>query len=217
MTNREAIAVIKEGLKKVNADNVYTNKGIWLKLKAVADLLIKKDADSKLAFYRLNNIFTPVYVDTIEVSPLEDSCLSNLPIDCKVCRTKNKLPKFVETTFGMLYKAITSVDNSISFTLVTQSEYNVKRKIKYNTSNYAWIENGYMYFSKCFPCIKIIGYFSEPNISKTDGNCSILDQGFPCPDYLLNYALEETLKVLGVGENIINDNVSNKNTNPQII
>ena len=53
MTNREVIAIIKEGLKKINADSLYTNKGIWLKLKAIADALIKKDADSKLAFYIL--------------------------------------------------------------------------------------------------------------------------------------------------------------------
>ena len=217
MTNREVIAIIKEGLKKINADSLYTNKGIWLKLKAVADALIKKDADSKLAFYRLNNIFTPVYVNTTEVSPLTDSCLSSLPIDCTVCRSKDKLPKFVETAYGMLYKAITSVDGSESFTLVTQSEYRTKSKIKYNTSKYAWIENGYMYFSTCYPCIKVIGYFSQPPTSTSDGNCSILDQQFPCPDYLLTFALDQTISSLGNMESLQNDIVSNKNTNPQIV
>lgn len=215
MTNREVIAVVKEGLKKVNADATYSNKGIWLKIKAMCDALIKKDADSKAAYFKLTNIYTTVLVDTIEVNPLDDSCLAGLPLDCTVCRSKTQLPKFVETAYGMLYKTITSIDGSQEFTLVTQSDYRNKSKIKYNTAKYAWIENRYMYFSHCYPCLKVIGYFEDPS-GGGDGGCSFLDQQFPCTDYLLTYAIEQAINSLANLDRMPADNLANKNTNPQI-
>lgn len=212
MTNRALISAIKEGLKKINADTSYTNKGIWLKAKALSDALIKKDADSKMAFYKLHNIFTPLKIKTKLVSPLEDTSLAGLPLDCSVCRSEKRISKFVETAFGILYRSITSLDRSISFTVVTYSEYLMKRKIKYNTANYAWLEDGYMYFSKCFPEIICTAYFSEaePEYLK---KCTMLDEEFPTTDYLATFVIEETIKSLSGTDRIPADNVANKNTN----
>jgi hypothetical protein len=221
MTNREAISRAKIPFKEVRADSLLTNKYIYSALYTSASLIIKRDADNKRSVYALSNIWTPYCVEMEYADAV--TCPIEIPTNCRIMRSKTRLPEFLETAGGFLYKSIGSADvlSQNSFVLVTPYQYSLKSKIKYNKTKYVFIEDGYLYAPNCdYPTLKVLGYFKKAittNCKDCGASCSILDATFPAPDYLFDTILKMALQEIGVYKSVQHDNVNNKNESNTIM
>lgn len=211
MKNKDIISRIRVSVKEIGKDNLLTNKSIYNILRSSAIFLLKREADSKNTIYNQMGIFSTICVDMIEVSATE--CL-NIPSNCRVWRSKNKIPKIIESSTGFIYKAISSMDNSVQFFLTTPYIERLKSKIKFNKNKYVWLENDYLYSKDSYPILKIVGIFEEDiRPPQEDSNCSRLEDSFFLPDYLCDAAVKLTLQELSVFKQIVYSNNEDKNTN----
>lgn len=211
MKNKDIISRVRVSLKEIGKDGLLTNKSLYIILRSSAIFLLKREVDNKNTIYNQMGIFSTICVDMIEVSATE--CL-NVPNDCRVWRSKNKIPKFIESSQGFVYKAISSLDNSVQFFLTTPYIENLKSKIKFNKNKYVWLENDYLYSKNSYPILKIVGIFEEDMSSpQQDTNCSRLEDTFFLPDYLCDAAVKLTLQELSVFKQITYSNNEDKNIN----
>jgi hypothetical protein len=213
MTNREIVSRVRNSIKEHRIDSVLTNKHIYNILYSNSALLIKREADAKKSVYSLSNIWSSYCVKLEEVSSI--TCDVPFSSDCTILRSVEKLPEFVETSTGFLYKSITTLDGSKQYSLTTPYQYSIKSKIKYNKSLYVFIEDGYLYVPNSkFKFLKILAYFKKPQNSNCKDcvkKCSSLDNDFPCPDYLIQAVIEMSMKEFGFFKGTPYDQITNKN------
>ena len=131
MTIREVIGRTRNSIKEHNADSVLTNKHIYNILLSNALLLIQREADKK-SLFKISSIWQSTCIKMIPVSSVTCSCIS-FPKICTIFRSEEKVPRFFETAAGFLYKSISSIDSSENIVLTTPYQYNLKRKIKFET------------------------------------------------------------------------------------
>jgi hypothetical protein len=205
LTNKEVIYRVRNSIKEFNKDSLLTNKAIYTVLKTVTSFLLNRESNKSKIFLQ-SDLWQPYCVEMIKVSSTE--CL-DIPSDCLVWRSKNKLPKLLELDSGIFFSSISSMDGSTSFYYATASTAYSKSKLKYNKNKYVWVENGYLYSLSAYPMIKIVGYF-ENNLNS---GCSRLDDYFRCPLYLSDAVIKMTLQEFGLFKQIPEDVVQNKNTN----
>ena len=212
MKNKVVISRLKSVLKENNVDSLLTNKFLYTVLKTSANLLIKREADSKTTINFQSNIWSSISVHMQKVDSLEHAHLSiNIPNECELWRSVKPLPEFIETAYGFLYKSITSLDQNTHFILTTPFVAFSKMKLKYNKNRYVWIENGYLYSTHAFPYLKIVGYFEDDlNSNGNQGNCSRLDDEFKCPEYLIDAVIKMALQELMQFKQIQFDATANK-------
>lgn len=213
MTNREIISSVLTGVRENGSDSILFNKYIYTTLFRKAIVLMKRDTDQKRNIYMSSSMWgEPVNIEMEEVNILEDTCLC-IPINCPRYRSKKKLGDIIETGYGFMFQYISSPDNSVQFRYTTPSSYQTKSKIKYNKTKYAFIENDYLYTPNAeFPCLKVVGMFNALEGS----NCSRLDNNFPCPEYLIDFVVKDTIQELLIGKQLPVDPVNNKNVNNTI-
>ena len=215
MTVNEIISTIKSNIKQSIEDRTLTDRFIYYTAWSTAKTLMKRDADQTRKIYNISNIWQNVNLEMIEVSTIEDilDCNLDIEIDCTIYRSKDKLPKLVETSFGWLYKSITSIDGSESFVLVNQRDFNLKRKIKYNKDKYVFIHNDYLYTNVEWDIIKVSGIFE--NLIFCSPCEKAYDKYFPIPSYLeeavITMSLQKVFEALRIpGDNLVNKDESNK-------
>jgi hypothetical protein len=210
MKNKEVISRLRNTLKEMGRDSVLTNKYLHNVLKTAAIFLIKREANNKKFIYNQTGIWSTYYVHMIPVPLVQDF---NIPTDCVVYKSKEKLPSLIETDYGWLYKQITALGDSLQFTLVTPYVNSLKSKVKGNKNKYVWIENGYLYSSYHYPVLKLLGLFEEDITPfNKDANCSKLEDTFIGPDYLVDAIIKLALQELQMTKQIPLDPSQNSNT-----
>jgi hypothetical protein len=146
-----------------------------------------------------------------------EACCTGIKSDCKIKRTKDKLPVFMQGYYGPLIRAVTSLDNSeimqptVSTTYVRFSNGST---FKYNKVKYYWFLNDYLYFPDLeWEAVRIEGIF-EDDVSKwtcDEDNCILRqDQGFNVPDYLLGELEAQVVKDMLSLYQIPNDTADDK-------
>lgn len=203
MTIRDVVSRLRHDIREHSQDSVFYNRHLWNAFWTSSKRLIQIESDEN-KLKDQNNLFKSFHLDTEEVNIYIGSCV---PLECIACRAK--MPLLLSSKNGVIYNFIGSPDQGLRYSLVTPFEYSVKSKIKGTSAKYAFIEDGYIYLSKCIPCIKIVGIPDEFSDTQTKGQCSILDNSISLPDYLIEAAIRMSK------ENIINkpyDHVPNKNT-----
>lgn len=213
MTNRELISRVRGTLKEHQADTHLFNRHIYSILKTKLFLLIKRAYEERRSLSMVSSVFQTVCVPMKAVSAIE--CCIDFPLDCQIYRSKDKLPGYVESSYGIIYKSVTSLDRSEKFTIITPYQYDIKSKVKYNKNKYVWIENGYLYSPQAdYPMLRVTALFDDVVEScdspETKTTCSILDQQFPCPDYLIDSVASMALEELKLFKGIQYDPVPNK-------
>jgi hypothetical protein len=164
----------------------------------------------------LSELWHSTCVEMKEVPAITCTCLT-LPVGCTLYRSKEKLPEFVEDSYGFINKSVTSVDGSEDLQGITPYNYQTKRKLKWNKTKYFFIEDRYLYTPNAtYPVIKVVGWFKKKPKESCDTliktNCSMLEQTFPCPEYLLSYIIQASLQELGMFKQITYDHIEDKNT-----
>lgn len=222
LTVGEAISQIKIPTKAVNSDAKLTNKYLYSLLRKHRDILIRQ-LDSKLKLMKLNYLFQVWNcVTLIQVNSVDESC--GLNVDCKITRTRAKLPTILVGSNGPIIKNVYSVDTRTRLIEINPEEWIRKLDnpdmLKYDRSQYYYYNEGYLWFPNLkWKKIKIQAYFEE-NIDKfndCDGEnivCkSILDDEFRIPRDLLAICIQNANKELfDFYERVPEDEQPDKNT-----
>jgi hypothetical protein len=123
-------------------------------------------------------------VELIEVSSVDECC--NIKTDCKIFRTKEKLPPSLVSSWGPIIRDVTAIDGFTSLIMLKSTDWNRKLEdtnFKYDKDLYYFHQDGYLYFPNLkWKKIRVEAYFEE-DIDKYN-TCS--DQQDPCKTFLDN-------------------------------
>jgi hypothetical protein len=142
------------------------------------------------------------FVELIEIDKVE-ACCTGIKSNCKIKRTKDKLPVFLQGYYGPLIRTISSLDNSEELQPILPSSYIPianSKNFRFNKTKYFWFLNDYLYFPNLeWDAVRIEGIF-EDDISKwtcNEDDCILRqDQVFSVPDYLFGELESQVVKDL---------------------
>lgn len=164
----EVVARLRSSIKEVSDDSVYSNRYLWNTYLTAMKQLLKQDTASG-NIYSMSDVWEPICIEMEAVNSIYCNCLV-LPNNCEVYRSKRKLPKFIESNDGIIYRWLATPDLSRTFVIVSPFQYEVKSKVRFNRENYAFIHNGFLYTPKHdYPWLSLSALF-EGDLS--DFNCN---------------------------------------------
>ena len=223
-TKRAIIGVLRDKLKERNADSTYTNQFLYAVLSEHAKWLIRREVSAG-RIYSNNSLFqTLSCLDVIETSTVEECC--PVKTNCKIFRTKNKLPEMWIDTDGPIVSSVTSVDGSTDFFYTTAIGWSSKKKDPYqrmSNMKYSFFADNYIWFPEHNPHkINVTGFFVDDisNIKSLCEDCEnedkpctkFLDAKFQIPGWLEAELLEKAVQsIAGVTKRLQEDEDINKN------
>lgn len=187
----DIISRVRNHMKGVKQDAFLTDRMIYsFVLKHAKWLMKREDGKNKLMAFS-SVMQTLDFVELIEVDKVE-ACCTGIKSNCKIKRTKEKLPVFMQGYYGPLIRAVTSLDNSeiMQPTLpTTYVRFSNGSTFKYNKTKYYWYLNDYLYFPDLeWDAVRVEGIFEDDiSIYTCDEDDCIIrqEQSFNVPDYLL--------------------------------
>lgn len=195
----EAISSVRNQIKAVRQDAFLTDRFLYNLFLKHSKLLIKREDGRNKMLSFASAIQSLDYVELVEVDKIEANCAA-INSHCKIKRTKDKLPVFMQGYYGSLIRSITSLDGSEEMQQTIPGKYlrlSNSTNFKYNKSKYYWYINEYLYFPDLdWDAVRIEGMF-EDDISMftcAEDQCIIRTlQNVNVPDYL--YAEIEALTI----------------------
>lgn len=231
MIVREIISEVRNSVRAVAPDLWIPAKYIHMKLKGIAALFIKREADDKRLF-KYTELWATITCLKLEEEDLIQCCEVNIPSCKKVMKSVNKLPDLYSTRFGYLIN-VSSVDYDRDYLQTTpqQYKYTKSREFQDKSKRYFWIENGYLIIPDALvERVRVRGMFTnKADALKIDDCChsdspcvTLLDQEFVAPEHLLQDIKSATIsEIIKSYKSIQNDEMTNQNenekTNPQKI
>lgn len=165
LTIRKAISEIRKGLKENDADSRMSNKYIYSLIKKHAADIVRKRSDSfrilkQESFYQTIN-----RVDLEEVPTIDPCC--NIYTNCTIYRTKDRLPRMFEDSYGAIIKNVWTPDTSFEYQPIKDDSW-LRKKINpwgqngANKDIYYFYSNYRLYFPmSTFKQVKVRAYFQE--------------------------------------------------------
>ena len=187
----DVISRIRNQLKAVKQDAFLTDRMIYSFVLKHSKWLMKRE-DSKNKLMAFSGVMqTMDFVELVEVDKVEAKC-TGIKSNCKIKRTKDKLPVFLQGYFGPLIRTISSLDGSEELQPILPTIYVgivSSKNFKYNKTKYYWFLNDYIYFPNLeWDAVRVEGIFEDDTSQWTcneDTCISKQDQSFNVPDYLL--------------------------------
>jgi hypothetical protein len=219
----EVLSRVRNQIKAVRQDAFLTDRFLYsIVLKHAKWLMKREDSQNKLM--RFNSIMQTLdKVELIEIDLIEAGC-TGLKTNIKVMRTKDRIPVFMQGYWGPLIRKVTSIDGQIDFQPITPTQYvkvSSSKNFKYNTTNYYWYLNDFLYFPDVsWNLIRIEGVFEDDiseykciDCSDNEYYCaSRQDSVFNVPDYLFGEIESNVMKDVSIMIQIPTDDVhDNKN------
>jgi len=203
-TIEDTISRVRNVVKGVKEDAFLTDRFLYSLILKYAKLLIRRQ-DNESKIMRFQSLFEVLpCVELIEVDKIE-ACCSGIKSDCKIMRTKDRLPTLLEGSWGPLFRTVSSIDGSIEMFPTYPSTYSAltqSSNFKYNKNIYYWYLNGYIYVPNAiWEAIKIEGLWDESIAMYTcDGNVCAPRQSeqVHVPEYLFAEIEQMALKDLGM-------------------
>jgi len=198
----DVISRMRTQIKAVRQDAFLTDRAIYAFILKHAKWLMKReDGKNRLLAYS-GVVQTMDFVELIEVDKVE-ACCTGISSDCKIKRTKEKMPVFMQGYNGPLIRSTTSIDGSESLQPTNPNSYlsmSKSKNFKFNMTKYYWYLNDYLYFPNLeWDAVRIEGIFEE-DISiftcAADSCIQKTDQPFNVPDYLFGEIESNTFKDL---------------------
>jgi len=181
---------IRTQVKAVRQDALLTDRVIYTFVLKHAKWLMKRE-DGKNRLLGFSGVVqTMDFVELIEVDKVE-ACCTGLSSDCKIKRTKEKMPVFMQGYYGPLIRTVASLDGSEELQPTNPNSYlamSRSKNFKYNKAKYFWYLDDYLYFPNVdWDAVRIEGIF-EDDISRftcEEDSCKVRsDESFNIPDYL---------------------------------
>ena len=196
------VSRIRNQVKATKQDAFLTDRMIYtFVLKHSKWLMKREDSKNKLMAFS-SVIQTMDYVELIEVDRVE-ACCTGIKSDCKIKRTKEKLPVFLQGYYGPLIRTISSLDGSEELQPILPSIYlgiANSKNFRFNKTKYYWFLNDYLYFPNLeWQAVRIEGIFEDDISAYTCAEDSCIpkqDQSFNVPDYLLAELESQVVKDL---------------------
>lgn len=163
LTNR-----LRNQLKSTRQDAFLTDRYLYSMAMKHAKLFLRRE-DGLMKVLRFRGAFQPLnFVELIDVDPAEAECRC-VHTDCRIKRTKERIPKVFEGYNGPLIKTVASLDNSQQC-MVTSSmiweQMQSQKTFKYNKTKYYWFLDGYLYLPNVeWDAIRVEAMF-EDDISR---------------------------------------------------
>lgn len=225
-SKRQQIETLRDKLKERGADTTYTNQFLYNVLSENAKWLVRREVTAGRIY--VNNSFfqTLSCVDVIETSTVDDCC--PVKVNCKIYRTKNKLPEMWVDTSGPVLKSVSSVDGSTDFFYTNAITWQSKKNDPYQKmidTKYSFFSDGYLWFPEHNPHkVNIYGFFMDDisTLEKTCEDCTddkkpcerFLDTKFNIPEWLEAECMAKSLEsIAGVTKRLPEDVDINKNPN----
>ena len=208
MIIREFIGTIRSAIKEDSTDSVLTNREIWSLAWSAVLLLIQRETDQKKSIFR-SNIFKSLVIQMKEV-PIADL---DIPIDCTVYRSIDKLPAIVQSKFGFIYNDISTLDRSVQFDIVTPQLFRIKTKITKGKGKFVYFDNGYLFSNYKYPLRLTVLLQDVKDMLKIEGGCKILDLPIPFPAFLVAPAIQSVIQELSEFKRVPQDTTENNNPN----
>lgn len=218
-TKRQVIDSLRNKLRERNADSNYSNQFLYQTLLEQAKWLIKREINNGRIYKNVAFFQTLFCQDVIETSTVDPCC--PVKTNCKIFRTKCKMPDFWIDEDGPIVKAITSVDNTFSFTFTTPTTWLAKRIDPYQKKSkerYTFFNEGYYWFPEVNPHkVNILGFWAD-DVSDRNGCAEnppcvrFLDTKFTIPDWLEAEMMAKAVELLaGISKRLPEDEEINKN------
>jgi hypothetical protein len=196
----DVISRLRIQFKGVRQDSFMTDRMIYaFVLKHAKWLMKREDAKNKLMAFS-GVIQTMDYVELVEIDKVE-ACCTGIKSDCKIKRTKDKLPVFLQGYFGPLIRTISSIDASEELQPILPSIYigiANSKNYRFNKTKYYWFLNDYLYFPNLeWEAVRIEGIFEDDISAYTceEDKCIVKqEQSFNVPDYLLGELEGQVMK-----------------------
>jgi len=186
----DTVSRVRNIIKGVREDAFITDRFLYSMVLKQAKMLIRRQ-DNEGKIKRIQNLFETIpCIELIEVSKI-DACCSGIVTDCKIMRSKDKLPNIMSGSMGPLFRSVSSIDRSIFINPTYPNVYiNMTKStsFKYNTNKYYWYSNGYLYFPNIeWESVSVEALWEDSiNYLKCESDeCSPRqDDNTPIPDYL---------------------------------
>lgn len=217
-TKRQVIDSLRNKLRERNADSNYSNQFLYQTLLEQAKWLIKREINSGRIYKNVAFFQTLFCQDVIETSLIDPCC--PIKTNCKIYRTKCKLPDFWIDEDGPIIKSVTSIDGSTYFEMTTPTTWQSKKIDPYQKKSkqmYAFYSEGYIWFPENNPHkINILGFWTDDVSDRNgcvDNPCvRYLDTQFMIPDWLEAEMMAKAVELLaGVSKRLPEDEEVNKN------
>lgn len=217
MTNLDIVSRISNTFNSIDKDSRIPKRYILNIARNKAEFLISQKLGEG-SLHREDNIYTTIECfEMIEIPPIKCDI-----IEFRRCRTvmrsKNKLPKLINSRLGNSIKEITSLDDEREFKPTTPAQFR-RDKDREGTSDYIYyyVKNGYPYILDT-PIYMInlnVITMEQENIDGCNKDCckSLWEYEFKCPDKLLDIVITETVKEISIRKGIPTDENPNLNSN----
>ena len=224
-TKRQVIETFRDELRERNADSRYTNQFLFNELLKQAKWLIRREVAAGRIYINSSIFQTLACVPVIETSTTEACC--PVKTNCKIYRTRDKLPEMWLDTNGPVLKSVSSVDGTSDFFYTNATTWQSKRLDPYqrmSDSMYSFFADGYLWFPEHNPhYVNVLGFFTE-DVSNLETECMpcddnkpkeclrFLDTKFVLPEWLEAECFAKALEsVAGITKRMPEDEDINKN------
>jgi hypothetical protein len=156
-----------------------------------------------------------------ELITADEAECCNVISNCKILRTKEKIPQPVVFNDGIELRVGPNKLTNIAFSLKGINEIPFVRYNKYaKNMMYCFYYNNYLYFigdndsDNMIDSVKIWGVFSDPEEAATFNNCEgtncfSYDDEYPIKGKLIPYIVGEVIKKFGISLSIEKDDANN--------
>lgn len=200
----DTVSRIRNTIKGVKEDAFLTDRFLYSLVLKYAKLYIRRQ-DTENKIMRFQSLFEVLpCVELIEVDKIE-ACCSGIRSNCKIMRTKEKLPTVLEGAYGPLFRTISSIDGSIEMFKTYPTTYTDMTKtstFKYNNTKYYWYLDGHLYFPNIeWESVRVEGLWDESIAMYTcEGDVCAPRQSDQThiPEYLFAEIEQNVLRDLGM-------------------
>lgn len=209
------ISRIRNTFNLTSSDTIVTNRYIYSLMKKNRDFVVKRDRIQKII--QQDNLFQTINIQELQEVDTVEAC--GIQTDCKIKRTKYKLPKLIENDYGVIIRWVGALDGIKEIKYINSNAFQRKvRKptFKYNNETYYWFKDGYLYFPNTeWDAVRIEGFFDEDVVNDCDDAvCKNRNQEiFRIPDYLVTAMDQLIFQELSVHVQLPYDETQNDNTN----
>lgn len=219
-TNGQHIARIKNNFKLTSSDTVITNRFIFSLMKKHRAFVVNRDVLQRLV--QQDSLFqTITFEELVSVDSVE-AC--NIKSECRIKRTKDKIPGLMENNNGVVIRWVGGLDGTQEIKHINSNAFQRKLRkptFKYNKEKYYWFRDGYLYFPNVeWDAVRVEGYFTEDIINecvdcgeKEKPCINKLDEIFRIPEYLVSSMDQLIYQDLSVHVQLPYDEAPNDNEN----
>lgn len=216
-SKRKIIGNFRKKLQESGADSTYSNQFLYDSLMEQGKWLIKREISSG-SIYRNTHFFQTLSCQKVVED--DDKCCP-VKTNCKMYRTKSKLPETWIDNNGPIIKSITSIDNTTDFFIVSSGDWQNKRNDPYEkmmSNKYTFFADGYWWFPVNPNRVNLYGFYKD-DISRLN-DCTpvkecirFLDTKFIVPEWLHSEMYSKALQQLSFTKQLVEDEDINKNPN----